>query len=108
MNVSNDAWFEDSHEPHQHHAIARMRALEAGRYMIRSTNTGITSLIGTHGEVLKQLPQFETGVLNGQVQPFSGSTPFVRWGDGLIVGLCSLLLLAFAAWNFRYRSTVDE
>jgi apolipoprotein N-acyltransferase len=95
VNVSNDAWFEDSHEPHQHHAIARMRALETGRYMIRSTNTGITSFIGPHGEVLKQLPQFETGVLNGEVQPLSGATPFVLWGDGLIVGLCALLLLGF-------------
>ena len=95
VNVSNDAWFEDSHEPHQHHAIARMRALETGRYMIRSTNTGITSFIGPHGEVIKQLPQFEIGVLNGEVQPLSGATPFVRWGDWLIVGLCGLLLLGF-------------
>ncbi len=95
VNVSNDAWFEDSIEPHQHHAIARMRALETGRYMIRSTNTGITSFIGPHGEVIKQLPQFERGVLIGEVQPMSGATPFVRWGDWLIVGLCTLLLLGF-------------
>ena len=101
VNVSNDAWFEDSHEPHQHHAIARMRALETGRYMIRSTNTGITSFIGPHGEVIKQLPQFETGVLNGKVQPLSGATPFVRWGDWLIVGLCGLLLLGFAIKHFK-------
>lgn len=93
VNMSNDAWFEDSHQPHQHHVIARMRALEAGRYLVRSTSTGITSLIGPHGEVIKQLPQFEIAVLNGKVQPLSGATPFVRWGDGLIVGLCSLLLL---------------
>jgi apolipoprotein N-acyltransferase len=96
VNVSNDAWFEDSHEAHQHHAIARMRALEAGRYMIRSTNTGITSLIGPHGEVIKQLPQFERETLTGEVQPLSGSTPFVLWGDMLIVGLCIMLLLGFA------------
>lgn len=96
LNVSNDAWFEDSIEPHQHHAIARMRALETGRYMIRSTNTGITSLIGPHGEVIKQLPQFETAVLKGEVQPMSGATPFVRWGDWLIVGFSGLLLLGFA------------
>ncbi len=108
INVSNDAWFEDSHEPHQHHAIARMRALEAGRYMIRSTNTGITSFIGPHGDVIKQLPQFETGVLNGQVLPLVGATPFVRWGDGLIVVLSSLLLAAFAGWNAKYRSTAGE
>ena len=95
VNVSNDAWFEDSHEVHQHHAIARMRALETGRDMIRSTNTGITSLIGPHGEVIDQLPQFEVGVLNAKVQPMSGATPFVRWGNALVVTLCSLLLIGF-------------
>ena len=103
VNVSNDAWFEDSHESHQHHAIARMRALEAGRYMMRSTNTGITSFIGPHGEVIKQLPQFIVGVLKSEVQPMSGSTPFVRWGDKLIVTICSLLLLGF--W-FKHRGQV--
>lgn len=103
VNVSNDAWFEDSHQPHQHHAIARVRALEAGRYMIRSTNTGITAFIGPHGEVIKQLPQFETGVLMGELQPLSGATPFVRWGDWLIVGLCSLLLLGFGIKGFKAR-----
>ena len=103
VNVSNDAWFEDSHEAHQHHVIARMRALETGRYMIRSTNTGITSFIGPHGEVIKQLPQFEVGVLKAKVQPMSGSTPFVRWGDALIVTFCSLLLLGF--W-VKYRGQV--
>ncbi len=104
INVSNDAWFEDSIEPHQHHAIARMRALEAGRYMIRSTNTGITSFIGPHGEVIKQLPQFERAVLKGAVQPLTGATPFVRWGDWLIIGLSSLLLAGFA---YRRRKSVD-
>jgi apolipoprotein N-acyltransferase len=101
INVSNDAWFEDSIEPHQHHAIARMRALEAGRYMIRSTNTGISSIIGPHGEVIKRLPQFSVGVLNAEVQPLGGATPFVRWGDWLIVGLSGLLLLGFALWKSR-------
>ncbi len=104
INVSNDAWFEDSIEPHQHHAIARMRALEAGRYMIRSTNTGITSFIGPHGEVIKRLPQFKVGVLKAEVQPLSGSTPFVRWGDWLIVGLSALLLLGFAVLKRKQAS----
>lgn len=96
LNVSNDAWFEDSIEPHQHHTIARMRALEAGRYMIRSTNTGITSLIDPQGQVIQRLPQFETAVLTGEVQAMAGATPFVRWGDWLLVASCSLLLLGFA------------
>jgi apolipoprotein N-acyltransferase len=100
INVSNDAWFEDSHEPHQHHAIARMRALETGRYMIRSTNTGITSIIGSHGEVIDVLPQFKTAVLTGVVQPMTGATPFVKWGDGLIVGLCWVFLFFFGLMKY--------
>lgn len=108
VNVSNDAWFEDSHEPHQHHTIARMRALETGRYMIRSTNTGITAIIGPHGNIIKQLPQFVTAVLTAEVQPFDGATPFVRWGDWLIVGLCALLLLAFAMMERQKRQFAER
>ena len=101
LNVSNDAWFEDSIEPHQHHAIARMRALETGRYMIRATNTGITSFIGPQGRVIRQLPQFERGVLRAEVLPMQGATPYVRWGDWLGVGLSVLLLVFFATRNAK-------
>ena len=103
LNVSNDAWFEDSIEPHQHHTIARMRALETGRYMIRSTNTGITSLIGPKGEVLSRLPQFERAVLNGEVQPMTGETPFVIWGDWLVVISSGLVLIGFGMSQLKRR-----
>jgi apolipoprotein N-acyltransferase len=92
VNVSNDAWFGDSIAAHQHLEIARMRSLETGRPMLRSTNTGVTALIGADGRVLGKLPQFETGVLTGQVQPYTGTTPFVRAGN-LPVVLLSLLAL---------------
>ncbi|TAN47602.1 MAG: apolipoprotein N-acyltransferase [Methylococcaceae bacterium] len=97
VNVSNDAWFGDSIAPHQHLQVAQMRALETGRYMLRATNTGVTALVGPDGKVVKQLPQFEAGVLTGNVTPMAGATPYVRYGDAPVVMLLALLWLG-AAW----------
>ena len=87
VNVSNDAWFGDSIAPRQHLQISQMRALESGRYMLRATNTGITAIVNEKGRVLKQVPVFRATILNGMAQGFSGSTPYVRWGNGLFLGL---------------------
>jgi len=96
VNVSNDAWFEGSHEPRQHHAIARMRALESGRTMLRVTNTGVTSIIGADGSVLEEAPEHEIAVLKGSVQARTGATPYVFWGNGSVVVLALVVLLIAA------------
>lgn len=85
VNVSNDGWFADSLAPHQHLQIARMRALESGRYMARATNNGISALIDYRGRVIAQSPQFETATLQGSIQPMRGTTPYVQWGDKAIL-----------------------
>lgn len=96
VNVSNDAWFNDSAAPHQHLQIARMRALETGRYMARATNTGMTALIGARGELLSVAPQFVPTVLTGEVEPRTGATPYVVVGNSVAVAAALLLLLV--AW----------
>lgn len=95
VNVSNDAWFGDSIAPHQHLQIARVRAAEAGRYLLRSTNTGVTAVIGPRGELVDTLPQFRTGVLKGTVRGYTGATPYARVGNWLVVSL-TLVMLAGA------------
>lgn len=92
VNVSNDAWFDGSHETMQHHTIARMRALETGRYMVRATNTGFSSVIDEKGRVLASSPVLQTHVLRATVQPMQGATPYVLWGDAVLVGLALLVL----------------
>ncbi|MGH8176679.1 MAG: apolipoprotein N-acyltransferase [Steroidobacter sp.] len=94
VNVTNDAWFGDSTAAHQHLQISRMRALEAGRPLLRAANDGVSAIIGAGGEVKEALPRFQPGVLTGVVQPRSGLTPYARVGNTPIVSLCSLLLLA--------------
>lgn len=105
VNVSNDAWFGDSIAPHQHLQIARLRAAEAGRYLLRATNTGITAIIDPSGRVVKRLPQFRAGVLKDAVQGFTGLTPYARWGNYPVVigalAVLSWLLARRGAWLER-------
>lgn len=100
INVTNNAWFGDSTAPHQHLQIARMRALEAGRFLIRSTNDGITAVIGPHGGVVARLPQFREAVLHAEVQPLTGLTPYARMGNYPVV-LGAVGALIFAVWRRR-------
>ena len=94
VNVSNDAWFGDSIAPHQHLQIARVRAAEAGRYLLRSTNTGITAVIDAHGRVVDELPQFQAGLLKATARSYTGATPYARVGNYLVVVLALVSLLA--------------
>lgn len=93
VNVSNDAWFEDSPQPWQHHQIAQMRALESGRSLMRVTNTGVTSFIGADGRVQAMAQQFKREVLSHPVQAYSGATPYVRWQNYLLISGALILLL---------------
>ena len=80
ITVSNDAWFGDSLGPKQHMAIARMRALETQRYVLRSTNTGITALVNNHGEMVATIPTKVRATLTGEAKTFIGQTPFMQLG----------------------------
>lgn len=100
LNLSNTAWFGDSLAQPQHLQMARMRALETGRPMLRATNTGITAAIGAQGQVLAQLPPFVTAGLTVDIQGYEGTTPYVRWRDGPVLLLIVLLVGAVVA-NFR-------
>ncbi|QBG37562.1 apolipoprotein N-acyltransferase [Litorilituus sediminis] len=92
LTVSNDAWFGDSHGPHQHLDIARMRALEFGRPLLRSTNTGITAVVDHFGQVTGIIPQFEQAVLKAQLDIVTGKTPYSQWPQ-LILSLMILMPL---------------
>ena len=94
LNISNVAWFGDSLAPAQHLQIARLRALETGRMMLRATNTGMTAIVDVDGTVRDALTPFTRGALVGEVRAYSGSTPYVRWGNWPVV-MASLALLAF-------------
>jgi apolipoprotein N-acyltransferase len=103
VNVTNDAWFGRSWARYQHFQIARMRAMEAQRPLVRAANDGVSALVGAHGELLARAPEFVSTVLHGSVQPRAGLTPFVRLGNAPVV-LSALLVAALALRQGRRRS----
>ena len=98
ITLSNDAWFGHSIGPLQHLQMARFRAIELAKPVIRGTNNGVTALINASGEVTDELPQFVERALVGEVQLQRGQTPFARlqsWPTLLLV----LMLLGFALYR---------
>jgi apolipoprotein N-acyltransferase len=91
LTISNDTWFGTSIGPLQHLQMARMRALEAGRWMIRATNNGVSGLIDPFGKITVQIAQFEPGVLYGEVVPMQQLTPYLQWRSWPLAGLSVLL-----------------
>lgn len=105
LTLSNDAWFGRSIGPLQHMEIARMRALELGKPVIRSTNNGVTAVTDYQGHIVAQLPQFETGVLRAEIVSTEGQTPYRQLGTWPLY-LWTILSLAIG-WLWRTKQSND-
>ncbi len=102
FNPSNDAWF-GSWGPPQHLAQARLRAIEEGLPIIRSTPTGISAVIDANGQVLKSIPMHEAGRVDMMLPAANAPTLFSRYGNILPIGFAILLLLSAVAIGLRRR-----
>ena len=104
VNVTNDAWFGHSTARYQHFQIARMRAIESGRFLVRAANDGISAVIGPRGEVVAEAPQYREIVLRAAITPRTGLPPYARVGNWAIVLLAAAACVAAV---FKWRSTRD-
>ena len=102
VNVTNDSWFGNAMAPHQHVQMARMRALESGRYLLRAANTGTTAVISPRGQIITQAPMFQQAVIVAEITPMSGATPYIRFGDWLVIGGVVALLAFVKIQRFQH------
>ncbi len=96
VNVTNDAWFGRSTARYQHLQLSRMRAMEAGRPMVRAANDGVSAVIGHRGEIIASAPEYEANVLRADLQPRIGLTPYARTGNWLVICLALVFVLGSA------------
>jgi apolipoprotein N-acyltransferase len=96
VNVTNDGWYGTTSAPYQHFGMARMRAVENGRSLVRAANTGISALIDPRGRVIAGSRLMERRIVVGEVPLASETTPYVRWGDSF-AWLCVAATLALSA-----------
>jgi apolipoprotein N-acyltransferase len=100
VNISNDAWFGFGQGARQHFEMGTLRAVETRRYLLRAGNNGITALVDPLGRTRAELPRGERGALTVRYGERSGITPYVRFGDLLIIWLV-LYVVAVVALRRR-------
>jgi apolipoprotein N-acyltransferase len=102
VTITNDAWFDVSAAPYQHLSMARMRAIETDRWIVRAGTTGISAIVDPTGRLVSHIPLGERGVLVGEVGVRKSVTPYTRWGDWA-AWLCVLLTLVALGMSVRTR-----
>jgi len=97
--ITNDAWYGESSAAFQHFEMAMMRAIEQGRYLVRSANTGISGIVDPYGRVLIRTSLFETVAVVGEARFVQTTTVYARIGDLAAYVSAAVVVLALA-WAF--------
>ena len=100
--ITNDGWWGDSKGRKQHNAYTRIRAIETRRYVVRSANTGISSVINPKGDFESMLESNKKGSIIHTIDFLSNKTFYVKYGNLLI--LIYLASFIFLMPNFKVLS----
>ena len=95
---TNDSWFWDSAAVHMHNAQSQFRALESGRYVVRSANTGVSSIISPTGEVLDELEPLVDGYVIADVYLRDSQTLYTLTDDVFAYACLVLCAVCVLAW----------
>lgn len=93
VSISDDGWFGHSLASYQHLQMAQALSIMSGRFQIVANNDGLSSIINPEGRFVQSLPAFTTGILEGNIYPAQGATPWTLWGDAPILSLALVFVL---------------
>lgn len=93
VTITNDGWFGGTSAPRQHLNMARLRAVEGDRYLLRAATTGISALVDPTGRIVESLPENTAGTIMARFAPRHTRTPYVRYGDWFAISSCIALIV---------------
>jgi apolipoprotein N-acyltransferase len=105
VNMTNDGWYGDSAAPYQHLAMARWRAVENRRYLLRAANSGISAIVDPTGRILASTRLLRKDICIGRFDFIPWQSFYARRGD-LVAELCAIICCLALAWSF-VRSRVS-
>jgi apolipoprotein N-acyltransferase len=100
--ITNDAWFGPTSAPYQHFEQASMRAIEEGRYLVRSANTGVSGIVDPYGRVVERTAIFQRAAVVGEARFLRTSTFYARHGD-ILAYACVLVSAALVVFARRVK-----
>jgi apolipoprotein N-acyltransferase len=102
VNISDDGWYGDTSAPWQHLNMARMRAIENRRWLLRDTNSGVTAAIDPYGRVRQSIPRHQTDALPAEFAFRNDITFYTAHGD-VFAWLCAILSIGVVGWSLGQR-----
>ncbi len=103
VNISDDGWYGDTSAPWQHLNMARMRAIENRRWLLRDTNNGVTASIDPYGRVRQSIPRHQTDALPAEYGFRDDITFYTAHGD-VFAWLCAILSIGLVGWSVKSES----
>jgi len=112
VNISDDGWYGNTAAPFQHFEMARFRAIENGRFLLRDTNNGITAIIDSYGRIRKEIPRNQRGILTGHFRYLSEKTFYTEHGDifawSCVAVAAGMILMLLLLPGFRRAQSIAE
>ncbi|KGP63475.1 acyltransferase [Legionella norrlandica] len=108
VSVSDNGWFGHSLASYQQLQMAQILSLMTGRYQIVVNNDGLSSVINDQGSIVEGLPAFDSGILQTNIFPAQGSTPWIIWSDYPVIIFCSIFFIFILLLHFNLLSEKES